>query len=62
MLGTLLYFFYSASYFFIGGNEEPSYPIHKLYSTAESAISAASKKLQLFLLNVDFVYLNHFFI
>ncbi|UVW83391.1 phage late control D family protein [Wolbachia endosymbiont of Aedes albopictus] len=28
------------------GNEEPSYPIHKLYSTAESAISAASAKLR----------------
>ncbi|WP_174515777.1 phage late control D family protein [Wolbachia endosymbiont of Cardiocondyla obscurior] len=28
------------------GNEEPSYPIHKPYSTAESAISAASAKLR----------------
>lgn len=28
------------------GNEEPSYPIYKLYPTAESVISAASAKLR----------------
>lgn len=28
------------------GNEEPSYPIHKLYPSAESAVSAASAKLR----------------